>query len=367
MLPPLQRIPADVVALSDYEPLARERMTAEAWAYLEGASADEITLRENRTAFDRLRLRGRVLAPLAGGHTRVTICGHTFEHPIFVAPMAYQKLAHAEGELAMALGAAAMRAGMVLSVHASVALEDVARVEATAPRWFQVGILPDRGFTGALVRRAEEAGYQALVVTVDAAVSGVRNRQSRAGFRLPPGIEAVNLRGADSAGPVVTQAGESAVFGGALAATAPTWKDLEWLQSLTKLPVLVKGIMSPEDAAQAVAQGVAGVIVSNHGGRTLDTLPATIDVLPGIADAVGGRVPVLLDGGIRRGTDVLKAIALGAQAVLVGRPCVHGLAVAGAPGVAHVLNILRAELEAAMALTGCATLEQVDRSVIWRG
>ncbi len=367
MLPLLQRIPADVVALSDYELLARERMTAEAWAYLEGGSADEITLRENRTAFDRLRLRGRVLAPLAGGHTRVTVCGHTFEHPIFVAPMAYQKLAHAEGELAMALGAAAMRAGMVLSVHASVALEDVARVEATAPRWFQLGILPDREFTRALVRRAEAAGYQALVVTVDAAVSGVRNRQNRAGFRLPPGIEAVNLRGAESVEPVEAKAGESAVFGGALAATAPAWKDLEWLQSLTKLPVLVKGIMSPEDAAQAVAQGVAGVIVSNHGGRTLDTLPATIEVLPGIADAVGGRVPVLLDGGIRRGTDVLKAIALGANAVLVGRSCVHGLAAAGAPGVAHVLNILRAELEAAMALTGCATLAQVDRSVIWRG
>ena len=367
MLPPLLRIPAAVVAVSDYEPLARERMTPEAWAYFEGGAADEITLRENRAAFDRLRLRGRVLAPLAGGHTRVTLCGQTFEHPVLVAPMAYQKLAHAEGELALALGAAAMRAGMILSVHASMALEDVARVEATAPRWFQLGILPDREFTRALVRRAEAAGYQALVVTVDAVVSGVRNRQNRAGFRLPPGIEAVNLRGAHSGGPVETKAGESAVFGGVLAATAPTWKDLEWLQALTRLPVLVKGIMSPEDAAQAVAQGAAGVIVSNHGGRTLDTLPATIEVLPGIADAVGGRVPILLDGGIRRGTDVLKALALGAQAVLVGRPCIHGLASAGAPGVAHVLNILRAELEAAMALTGCATLAQVDRSVVWKG
>ncbi len=367
MLPPLKTIPPEVVAVSDYEALARERMTPEAWAYLEGGAADEITVRENRTAFDRLRLRGRVLAPLAGGHTRVTLCGHTFEHPIFVAPMAYQKLAHAEGEWAMALGSAAVRAGMIGSLHASVALEDIAQVEATAPRWFQLGILPDREFTRALVRRAEAAGYQALVVTVDAAVSGVRNRQNRAGFRLPPGIEAVNLRGAKSAGLVEAKAGESAVFGGSLAATAPTWKDLEWLQALTTLPVLVKGIMSPEDAAQAVAQGAAGVIVSNHGGRTLDTLPATIEVLPGIADAVGGRVPILLDGGIRRGTDVLKALALGAQAVLVGRPCIHGLAAAGAPGVAHVLTILRAELEAAMALTGCATLAQVDRSVIWRG
>lgn len=365
MLSPLQHIPANVVALSDYEALARERMTPEVWAYLEGGAADEITLRENRAAFDRLRLRGRVLAPLAGGHTRVTICGHTFEHPLLVAPMAYQRLAHPDGEAALTLGAAAMRAGLILSVHASMTLEEVAKVEASVPRWFQLGILPDREFTGALVRRAEAAGYRALVVTVDAAVSGVRNRQNRAGFRLPPGIEAVNLRG-HAIAPVTALAGESPFFGGTLAAAAPTWEDLAWVQSLTKLPVLVKGIMSPEDAAQAVAQGVAGVIVSNHGGRTLDTLPATIDVLPGVADEVGGRVPVLLDGGIRRGTDVLKALALGAQAVLVGRPCMHGLAAAGAPGVAHVLHILRAELEAAMALTGCATLAQVDRSVIWK-
>jgi len=366
MKPPLQRIPDDVVAVADYEALARERMTPEAWAYLEGGSSDEITLRENRGAFDRLRLRGRVLAPLAGGHTRVTLCGQTFDHPLFVAPVAYQKLEHTEGERATALGSAAMRAGMVLSVYSSVSLEDVARVEASAPRWFQMGILPDRGFTRELALRAEAAGYRALVATVDAAVSGVRNRQWRAGFRLPPEIEAVNLRGLRPAAPAPSGAGESPVFGGSLAETAPTWKDLEWLQSLTRLPVLVKGVMSPDDAARAVAQGAAGVIVSNHGGRTLDTLPATIDALPDIAEAVGGRAPVLLDGGIRRGTDVLKALALGAQAVLVGRPCMHGLAAAGAPGVAHVLHILRAELEAAMALTGCATLAQIDRSVLWQ-
>lgn len=366
MPPPLQRIPDDVVSLADYEPLARERLPAPAWAYIEGGAADEITLRENRAAFDRLRLRGRVLAPLAGGHTRVTLLGQVFEHPILVAPLAYQKLAHPDGERALALGAAAMRAGLVLSVRSSVALEDVARVEGDAPRWFQIEIFKDRAFTEQLVRRAEAAGFRAIVVTVDAAVSGVRNRQWRADFRLPPEVDAVNLRGMVRAEVATSRAGESAVFGGALAAEAPTWKDLEWLQGITKLPVLVKGILSAEDAAQAVEQGAAGVIVSNHGGRTLDTLPATIDALPRVADAVGGRAPILLDGGIRRGTDVLKALALGASAVLVGRPCIHALATAGAPGVAHALHILRTELEAAMALTGCATLAQADESVLWK-
>jgi len=367
MQSPLQTIPSDVVALSDYERLARARMTPEAWAYLSGGAADELTLRWNREAFDRVRLHGRVLTKLAGGHTRRTLFGQVFEYPILVAPVAYQKLAHPAGEREMALGAAAMRAGLVLSVHSSVTLEEVAQVEGTSPRWFQLSILPDREFTKALVGRAEAAGYQALVVTVDAAVSGVRNRQWRAGFRLPAGVEAENLRGMAPARATASAAGESPVFGGALAATAPTWEDLAWLLSLTRLPVLVKGIMSPVDAVLAVEAGAAGIVVSNHGGRTLDSLPATIDVLPSVAAAVGGRVPVLLDGGIRRGTDVLKALALGAQAVMVGQPCVHGLAVAGAQGVAHVLHILRGELEAAMALTGCATPDDINASVIWNG
>jgi 4-hydroxymandelate oxidase len=203
------------------------------------------------------------------------------------------------------------------------------------------------------------------MVTVDAPVNGLRNREQRAGFQLPEGIEAVNLRGMRALPPSVAQPGASPLFGSALLQHAPTWRDLEWLQSLTHLPVWVKGVMNPVDAVRAVEQGVAGIVVSNHGGRTLDGLPATLDVLPAIADAVAGRAPLILDGGIRRGSDVFKALALGARAVMVGRPYVQALATAGASGVAHVLHLLRTELEVTMALTGCSTLAAIDRSRLW--
>ncbi len=364
-LAPLRQIPADVAAVADYEPLARARMSAQAWAYLSGGAADERTLRDNCDAFERLRLQGRVFADLAGGDTRLTLFGHAFEYPILLAPVAFQRLAHPDGELATVLGAAAVGAGMVVSTQASVALEDIARAAHAPPLWFQLYIQPDRGFTRELVSRVEAAGYRALVVTGDAPVSGMRNREQRAGFTLPAGVEAVNLRGMQSPPPRTARAGESAVFGSGVLDGAATWKDFDWLRSITKLPVLVKGVMSARDAAQAVERGAAGLIVSNHGGRTLDTQPATIDALPPIAQAVGGRVPLLLDGGVRRGTDVLKALALGASAVLVGRPYVYGLAAAGAIGVAHVMHILRSEFEVAMALTGCRSLAAIDRSAIW--
>jgi 4-hydroxymandelate oxidase len=223
----------------------------------------------------------------------------------------------------------------------------------------------DRGFTQGLAERAAAAGYRALVVTVDAPVNGVRNREQRAGFRFPPGVSAVNLAGLPPQPAPQVGPGESPVFKGMLD-NAPTWRDIEALAAASKLPVVLKGIVSPSDAQAAIDHGAAAVIVSNHGGRTLDTLPATIDALPRVADAVAGRIPLLLDGGIRRGTDVLKALALGARAVLIGQPCIHGLAVGGAAGVAHVLGLLRAELEVAMTLTGCRTLADIDRSVIWR-
>ena len=223
------------------------------------------------------------------------------------------------------------------------------------PLWFQLYLQHDRGFTQALVQRAEAAGYEALVLTVDAPTSGIRDRERRAQFRLPPGIGPVNLAGLQPAPAPQLQPGQSALFDGLLH-QAPTWDDIAWLRSITRLPVLLKGVLHPADATQAVAAGAAGVIVSNHGGRTLDTAPPTAVALPRVAQAVAGAVPVLVDGGIRRGTDVLKAMALGASAVLVGRPAVHGLAHAGAAGVAHVLRLLRDELEVAMALTGCKTL-----------
>lgn len=364
-LPKLSQIPAEIVAVADYEAFARERMTPSAWAYLNGGAADELTLAENLAAFRRMRLLNRVLENLQGGHTRLRLCGLDLDYPILLAPVAFQRLAHPDGELASVLGASAMGAAMVVSTQASVSLEDIAQA-AHAPLWFQLYIQPDRDFTRELVRRAETAGYRALMVTVDAPVSGMRNREQRAAFALPEGVEAVNLKGMRSLPPSVAQPGASPLFGSPLLEHAPTWKDLEWLQSLTHLPVLVKGVMNPLDAARAVEQGVAGLVVSNHGGRTLDSMPATLDVLPAIASVVQGRVPILLDGGIRRGTDVLKALALGASAVMIGRPYVHGLATAGAAGAAHVLHLLRTELEVAMALTGCARLADIDASSLWR-
>lgn len=365
-LPPLDAIPPEIAAVGDYEAFARDRMTPQAWAYLDGGAADGVTRTESLAAFRRLRLRGRVLADLGGGDTAVDLFGHRFEHPILLAPVAFQRLAHPDGELASALAAGAMRAGMVVSTQATVSLEDVARA-AQGPLWFQLYIQPDRAFTDALVRRAEAAGYGALVVTVDAPVSGVRNDEQRAGFTLPPGVAAVNLQGMRAPPAHTARPGESPFFGGPLAGLGATWRDVERLCALTRLPVLLKGITDPQDAIRAIGSGASGIVVSNHGGRTLDTLPATIDLLPAIADAVGGRVPLLLDGGVRRGTDIVKAVALGASAVLVGRPYVQALAAAGAAGVAHVIHILRAELEVAMALTGRRTLADIDRTVVRTG
>lgn len=365
----LQQIPATIASVSDYEPYARERMTEQAWAYIAGGAADEMTLRENSAAFQRLALRPRVLQDLAGGNTQVSMFGQSFLHPIMLAPVAFQALAHPEAEMATVLGASAMQAGMIVSTQATTLLEEIAGA-ATAPLWFQLYIQPDREFTRELVLRAERAGYQALVVTVDAPVNGLRNREQRAGFALPAGVDAVNLRGMRGLPPQRGQAGSQILLGSDLLTAAPTWRDLAWLKSLTQLPVLVKGITCADDAAQAVAEGIDGVIVSNHGGRILDGMPATLDVLPEVVAAVAGRVPVLMDGGIRRGSDVFKALALGARAVMVGRPYIYGLAAAGATGVSHVLYLLRAELEVTMALCGCRDLAAISPEAVriaWAG
>ncbi|MEO6993610.1 MAG: alpha-hydroxy acid oxidase [Lacunisphaera sp.] len=361
--PPLSAIPLEIVSVADYKAFARARLDDNAWAYLSGGTADEITLRANREAFDRLLLTTRVLGDFSGeSGTRCTLFGRKLDYPILLAPVAYHKLAHDDGELATVLGATAARAGFIVSTHSSVALEEIARAAQT-PLWFQLYFKTDRSLTRELVQRAEAAGYGAVVVTVDAPVNTMRNREQRAQFHLPPGVEAANLRELPPA--AAHQINPSALCGG-LMATAPTWKDIEWLRSITKLPVIIKGIMSPDDALLAVQHGAAGIVVSNHGGRSLDTACASINALPRITDVIEGRLPVLFDGGIRRGTDILKALALGASAVLIGRPYIYGLAAAGAVGVAHVLNILRAELEVAMALTGCPTLEKISRNVIWR-
>ena len=364
-IPARHKVSPEIVNRADHQAHARQHLDDNAWAYFSGGAADEITLRANRSAWEALPLWPRVLRPLAGGHTRVSLLGRTLAHPILLAPIAFQRLAHPDGELAMAYAAAALGAGVVLSTQASVSLEAVAQAvlpdRGRGPLWFQLYLQHDRGFTQALVQRAEAAGYEALVLTVDAPTSGVRDRERRAGFRLPPGVGPVNLAGLQAPTAAELRPGQSALFDGLLH-QAPTWDDIAWLQSITRLPVLLKGVLHPADARQAVAAGAAGLIVSNHGGRTLDTAPATASALPRVVQAVGGALPGMVDGGIRRGTDVLKAMALGASAVLVGRPAIWGLANAGAAGVAHVLRLLRDELEIAMALTGCATL--VDASQV---
>ena len=369
-VPRLEPIPAGVVTLADHEARAREVLDANAWAYFSGGAGDELTVRANRQAWDALALRPRVLRPLAGGHTRVSLLGRTWAHPVLLAPVAFQRLAHEDGELAWAYAAAMQGAGLVLSTQASVPLEAVAQAvlpePVRGPLWFQLYVQHDRGFTRELVQRAERAGFEALVLTVDAPSSGARDRERRAGFVLPQGVSAVNLQGLGALPSVALQPGQSALFDGLLP-HAPTWDDLAWLRSVTRLPIVLKGVLHPEDAAVAREAGMDGVIVSNHGGRTLDTAVSTAVALPEIRAAVGHDWLVLVDGGIRRGTDILKARALGADAVLVGRPAVHGLANAGALGVAHVLRLLRDELEIAMALCGCRTLAEVTPDLVRRG
>jgi 4-hydroxymandelate oxidase len=357
-------LPEGLVTLADHEALFAQVLSLQTQAYFNGGAADELTLQGNVLAWQRMPLIPRVLRSVAGGHTRVKLLGREMAHPILIAPMAYQGLAHPHAEQATALAASILGAGMVLSTQANTRLEDVAQLvlaEPTrGPLWFQLYMLPDRAFVVDLVQRAEAAGFEALVLTVDAPVQGPRDRERREGFRRPANLPAINLKGRVVPAAIALQEGQSKLFDD-LMTHAPTWDDVVWLRSITRLPVLLKGITHPADAKQAVLSGASGLIVSNHGGRTLDTMPATAHLLPDVIQEVGSDAPVLVDGGIRRGTDVLKAMALGASGVLLGRPVIHGLANAGAAGVAHVIRLLRDELEIAMALSGCRTLSEAPR------
>ena len=361
-LPPLSAIPADLVSAADYQRHARQRLDENALAYLEGGAADELTCQANLQVWQDWALLPRMLRDLRGGHTRCRLLGQELQHPILLAPVAYQQLFHAEGELATAMAAGVMGGAAVLSSFASTPLEDVAAV-AQGPLWFQLYWQGNGDRTLALAERAAAAGYQALVLTVDAPVSGLRNREQRAGFQLPDGIRAVNVDESPSLPEL--QPGQSAVFDGLLA-LAPRWEEVAWLCRHSPLPVLLKGILHPADARQAMQAGAAGVIASNHGGRVLDSQLPAVKMLPAIRQAVGAEALLLVDGGIRRGTDVLKAIALGADAVLIGRPYVHALATAGALGVAHLLKLLREELEVGMALCGCRELADITPELLVR-
>jgi len=348
-----------VLSLAEFEALAQPCMSAMAFAYIVGGAADELTLCANCEDWRRIRLAPRVLVDVSDIDVRTELLGQQFDLPILLAPAAFHRLCHADGELATVEGANQGDASMVLSSFSTVAVEEVSAA-AKHPIWFQLYFQEDKGLTQEVVRRAEAAGCKALCVTVDTPVLGARHREARTPFALPPDFKLPNL----NLGAVSHRPSHSAIYSQLLNAKL-NWKDIEWLSSVAGIPIVLKGVLNPEDAARAAASGAAGLIVSNHGARNLDTLPSTAEALPRIVERVDGKIPVLVDGGIRRGTDVLKAIALGAKAVLIGRPYLYALAYAGAAGVARVIEILRTELMMAMALTGRTAINQIDRSVLW--
>jgi isopentenyl diphosphate isomerase/L-lactate dehydrogenase-like FMN-dependent dehydrogenase len=349
----------DLIDVDEFEAAARDRLSQMVFDYFAGGSGDEWTLAENRRAFDRWVLRPRILADVSNVDTATTVLGQPVAFPILLAPTALQRMAHRDGELATARATAALGGLMVLSTISTFSLEQVAG--AGVSRWFQLYVQRNRKLTAELVRRAADAGYVALVVTADAPYLGRRFRDERNRFALPPGIGLANFPGGTF--PQVDGSGLAAYFRSELD-PAVTWRDVAWLRELSDVPVVLKGVLTGEDAALAIEAGASGVVVSNHGGRQLDGVPASIDALPEVVDAVGGRAEVYMDGGVRRGTDVLKALALGARAVLIGRPYLWGLAVDGEAGVRRVLELLHEELSLAMALAGRPNLEAVDRSAV---
>ncbi len=338
------------INISEYETLAQKRLEKPVWDYYYGGSEDEVTLRANREAFERIRLRPRFLVDVSNVDTRTTVLGTPVSMPILIAPSACHCMAHPEGECATARGAGAVDTLMVVSTVATRSLEEVAET-AVGPLWFQLYVYDEREASAMLVRRAQAAGYRAIVLTVDTPHISKRERDVRNNFILPPSP----LVAANFTGKYKTETGMHA---------AVTWDFISWLRSLTSLPILLKGILTAEDALLAVEHGIEGIIVSNHGGRQLDGAIASIEALPEIVEAVAGRCEIYVDGGIRRGSDVLKALALGARAVLVGRPILWGLAVDGQAGVERVLRLLHGELEMAMGLSGKPTLASIDRSLV---
>jgi 4-hydroxymandelate oxidase len=352
------------INLDDFEAAALARLPRPTRDYCCGGAGDEITLERNRAAYEAIPIHYRVLRDVSERDLGTSVLGIPLSMPIVIAPTACHQLAHPDGELATVRAAGAAGTLMIISTLANYAMEDVSR-EATGPLWFQLYIYRDRGLTRELIRRAEAAGCRAIVLTVDAPVGGLRERDVRNEFRFPEGIVVRNLLpSASSIAGIDHRDRTAADYINAMFDPAISWKDLDWLAAQTQLPVLIKGLVRVDDAVRAYEHGARGVVVSNHGGRQLDTSPATIEVLESITAAIDGRLEVLIDGGVRRGTDVLKALALGARAVLIGRPVLWGLAVDGERGVRSVLDILRNELDVAMALAGCCNVDEIDIGLI---
>lgn len=349
----LDFIPNDLVSLKDYERYAKERMDLNSIAYVCSGAGDEITYKRNEKAFENIFLETATLEDLKGANTKIELFGQSYENPIFLAPVAYQKLVDERGEIATVQGANAMNSCMCVSSFSSCTLEDITSY-SNSPLWFQLYIQPNMQVNLELIKKVEKLGFKALIITIDAPISGLRNSEQRAGFYLPNGISAINI---ENLNPIqITNDFENILD---ITPSLPTWKDIEFIKNNTNLPVVLKGITSVSYAKKAIELGIDGIVVSNHGGRTIDTQPASIEILPKIAKAVNGKIPILFDGGIRRGTDIIKAIALGASAVMIGRPIMYGLATAGALGVAHTLKILKEELEVSMIFTGCKDIEAI--------
>jgi 4-hydroxymandelate oxidase len=351
--------PSTLISLADYERAAEEILDSAAHGYVAGGATDEITLRDNLAAWERIAIRPRMLVGVGERDTSVELLGRSRPHPVLIAPTAFHRLAHHEGEIATARGAAASGAIICLSTLATTTPEVLAHAVPDATRWFQLYVFRDRAISAEFVSRAAEHGFEALVVTVDLPVRGVRERELRRAVRT----SAEQISGAAAAGAVGDW---TAAQLGDLVDPDLSWTDIERLVADSPLPVLLKGILTPEDAQLAVEHGVAGVIVSNHGGRQLDTVLSGADALPAIADRLAGQIDLLVDGGVRRGTDVLKALALGADAVLIGRPAIYGLAVGGAEGVQRVVDILVEEFDRALGLAGAPWASELHRSMVTR-
>lgn len=356
---PARVLPPKLLTLQDYEAQAARVLSKMAFDYFRAGAESGATLAENTRAFERLKLRPRILVDVAARSAALTLAGHSLKLPVLVAPMAVQKLAHAEGEIGLARAAAMAGTIFTASTLSTVTLEEIAKATA-APKWFQLYVHSDRAVTTALVRRAENAGYAALVLTVDVPVLGRRVLDVRNNFKLPRGLTMANLE------PFVGKGGDSqlAEFFAARHDASLNWIDLKWLRSICGLPLWLKGVLRGDDATRAIKAGVDGIIVSNHGGRQLDGAIASLDALPDVVKAVRGRVPVLVDGGVRGGSDVIKALALGANAVMLGRPLLWGLAAGGAQGAASVIEILRGEIDRALALCGCRSLADITPDLV---
>jgi 4-hydroxymandelate oxidase len=350
--------------LLELEALARDRLSPGVFDYIAGGADDEVTMRRNRDDFERIALRPRYMVDVSNIDTSTTVLGDRVSMPLLIAPAAGHKMCCPDGEIATARAAKGAGTAMVLSTMSTVKMEEVAEA-AEGPKWFQLYVYHDREVTKQLVQRAEAAGYKALCLTVDVPVIGNRERDRRNLFSFPKEYPLANFIGMGlESMPVGVQ--ESALGAYVASKWDPSinWRDFEWFRSITKLPIVLKGILTGEDARLAVEHGAAGIIVSNHGGRQLDSAVSGISALPEVVEAVDGRIEVLVDGGVRRGTDVLKALALGARAVLIGRPYMFALAIAGEAGVRTTLEILRQELVTAMALTGRPAIGDIDASVV---